>query len=100
MAINNLKKDVFEQLSKGGFICSNSSRSQDQNLFSFIDENFDALEDYFLEINYILTQGIEYYHFTRPEQKAGITRKLEQAFRWIDMVDFFKTYNSSFGSGF
>lgn len=100
MAINNLKKDVFEQLIKGGFICSNSSKPQDQKLYSFIDENFDALEDYFLEINYRLTQGIEYYHFTRPEQKVDITRKLEQVFKWIDIVDFFKTYDASFSSGF
>ncbi len=100
MAINNLKKDVFEQLSKGGFICSNSSKTQDQKLYNFIDENFDDLENYFSEINYILTWGDEYYHFTRPEQKTDITRKLEQAFRWIDMIDFFKTYDSSFSSGF
>lgn len=100
MAIHNLKKDVFEQLSKGAFICSNSSNPQTQKLFSYIEENFDELENYFIEINYILTQGDEYYHFTRNELKVDINRKLELAFRWIDMVDFFKTYDSSFGSGY
>nr|WP_320000324.1 hypothetical protein [uncultured Draconibacterium sp.] len=100
MATYNLKKDVFELLSKGGFICSNSSKPQTQKLYNYIDENFDKLEDYFIEINYFLTQGDEYYHFTRPEQKVDISRKLEQAFRWIDIVDFFKSYDSSFGSGY
>lgn len=100
MATYNLKKDVFEQLSKGGFICSNSSNPQMQKLYNYIDENFEDLESYFIEINYILTQGDEYYHFTRPEQKVDITRKLEQAFKWIDIVDFFKSYDSAFGAGY
>lgn len=100
MAVQNYKKDVFELLSKGAFICSNSAKPQTQKLYNYIDENFDELDAYFIEINYILTQGDEYYHFTRPEQKVDITRKLEQAFRWIDIVDFFKSYDSSFGSGF
>ncbi len=100
MATYNLKKDVFEQLSKGGFICSNSYKPQLQKLYNYIDENFDELYGYFIEINYMLTQGVEYYYFTRVEQKVDITRKLEQAFRWIDIVDFFKSYDSSFGSGY
>ncbi|GAB3667761.1 hypothetical protein GCM10028791_43400 [Echinicola sediminis] len=100
MATNNLKKDVFEHLSKGGFICSNSSKPQIQKLYNYIEENFDDLEEYFIDINFILTQGDEYYHFTRPEQKVDVSRKLEQAFRWIDIIDFFKSYDSSFGSGY
>lgn len=100
MAIHPLKKDVFEQLIKGNFICSNSSKPLMQKLFNYIDENFEELENYFLEINYILTAGDEYYHFTRPEQKADISRKLEQTFRWIDILDFFKSYDPSFGSSY
>ncbi len=88
MATSSYKKDVFEQLSKGAFICSNSSKLEVQKWYNYIDENFDTLYDYFNEINYILSPGDEYYHFTRPEQKVNITRKLEQAFRWIDIVDF------------
>lgn len=100
MSTNHLKKEVFEQLIKGAFICSNSSKQNIQRLYAYIAEEFDELEKYFLEINYILTEGDEYYHFTRPEQKVDIARKLEQAFRWIDMVDFFKSYDASFGSGY
>lgn len=100
MAINNYKKDVFEHLSKGGFICSNSSNQQIQRLYNYIDENFEELERYFVQINYQLNHGDEYYYFSRPESKADITRKLEQAFKWIDIVDFFKSYDASFGSGY
>ncbi|QZE14987.1 hypothetical protein K4L44_03935 [Halosquirtibacter laminarini] len=100
MGINNYKNDVFELLSKGNFICSNSSEPQRQRLYNYIEDHFDALASYFKEINYILTQGVEYFYFTRHEQKADITRKLEQAFRWIDILDLFKTYDPSFGSGY
>lgn len=100
MSTNHLKKEVFEHLIRGTFICSNSSKPQIQRLYTYIDENFDELESYFLEINYILTPGDEYYHFTRPEQKVDVARKLDQAFRWIDMVDFFKSHEASFGSGY
>lgn len=102
MALSNkrITTDIFEYLSKGGFICSNSSDPHVQKLYNYIFEDFDNLESYFSGISYILTEGDEYYHFTRPEQKVDITRKLEQAFRWIDIVDFFKNYDSSFGSGY
>jgi len=88
MATHNYKKDVFEHLAKGAFICSNSSNQQIQKLYDFIEENFEDLESYFGEINFFLLQGDEYYYFSRPEQKVDITRKLEQAYRWIDIVDF------------
>lgn len=97
---NNLKRDVFELLSKGGFICSNSALPHTQKLFPYVEENFEELADYFAEINFTLTAGDEYYHFTRPEAKADLSRKLEQAFRWIDILDFFKSYDASFASGY
>lgn len=100
MATYNYKRDVFECLSRGGFICSNSSKPQEQKLFNYIDDNREELEDYFLQINYLLTPGDEYYYFSRPELKVDLSRKLERAFRWIDILDFFKSYDSSFNSGF
>jgi len=100
MATHNLKQDIFEHLSQGGFICSNSSKPHLQRLYSYIEEHFDELATYFAQINFLLTQGDEYFYFTRQEQRADINRKLEAAFRWIDIVDFFKSYDSSFGSGY
>ncbi len=93
---------IFEILSRGQFICSNSNDESIRKLYSVIEEeqNFDFLYDYFLSINFNLEKGDEYYYFTRVENKIDLERKIEQAFKWIDILDFFKTFDNSFGSGY
>ncbi|HUZ61659.1 MAG TPA: hypothetical protein VMU83_22975 [Hanamia sp.] len=93
---------IFEILSKGQFICSNSSDELIRKLYNTIDEpqNFEFLYDYFLNINFILEKGNEYYYFSRMENKVDLERKIEQAFKWIDILDFLKTYDNSFGAGY
>ena len=94
---------IFEILSKGQFICSNSVDAQKRKLFDVLDDkdNFEQLFDYFKAINFILEKGDEFYYFSRKnESKVDMERKLETAYKWIDMVDFFKSYNSAFGVGF
>ena len=93
---------IFEILSRGQFICSNSNHESIRKLYSAIEEeqNLEFLYDYFLSINFILEKGDEYYYFTRVENKIDLERKIEQAFKWIDILDFFKTFDNSFGSGF
>ena len=93
--------EIFELLSKGQFICSNSKRNS--KLYDIIEDNdnYDYLYDFFLAINFILEKGDEYFYFSRKdESKADLERKIEKAFKWIDIVDFFKTYDNSFASGF
>ncbi len=95
--------EIFELLSKGQFICSNSSDTRISKLYEILDdqENFDPLYDYFNSINFILEKGDEYYYFSRKdESKADLERKLEAACKWIDIVDFFKTFDNAFGSGY
>lgn len=95
--------EIFELLSKGQFICSNSSDSHISKLFEIIDdeENYEILYQYFLSINFILEKGDEFYYFSRKdESKADIERKLEAACKWIDLVDFFKTFDNAFASGY
>lgn len=95
--------DIFELLSRGQFICSNSSDSRISKLCEILDdsENFDALYEYFYSINFILEKGDEYYNFSRKnESKADLERKLETACKWIDIVDFFKTFDNAFASGY
>lgn len=94
--------EIFDMLSKGQFICSNSSDERIRKLYDIIsdDENFEALHDYFSAINFILKEGNEYYYLSRNESKADLERKIETAFRWIDIVDFFKSFDTSFTSGF
>lgn len=94
--------EIFELLSKGQFICSNSTDSHINKLYSYIDEddNFEELYDYFIKINFSLDKGDEYYYFSRTESKVDLDRKLNRAYKWIDFIDFFKTFDNSFGSGF
>lgn len=93
---------IFEILSRGQFISSNSSDETIRKLYSAIEEepNFEFLYDYFLSINFILEKGEEYFYFSRIENKIDLERKIEQAFKWIDILDFFKTFDNSFGSGY
>ena len=48
----------------------------------------------------MLESGNEYYYFSRRENKVDLERKLEIAVRWIDVLDFIKTYDAAFSSGF
>jgi len=95
--------EIFELLSKGQFICSNSSDTRISKLYEILDEpeTFDVLYDYFDSINFVLQRGDEYYYFSRKDMsKADLERKLEAACKWIDIVDFFKTFDNAFGSGY
>ncbi len=95
--------EIFELLSKGQFICSNSSDSRISKLCEILDdnENFEMLYEYFYSINFILEKGDEFYYFSRKdESKADLERKLETACKWIDIVDFFKTFDNAFASGY
>lgn len=95
--------EIFELLSKGQFICSNTSDSRISKLCEILDdsENFETLYEHFYSINFILEKGDEFYYFSRKnESKADLERKLEVACKWIDIVDFFKTFDNSFASGY
>ncbi len=90
---------IFETLGKGGFISSNSSKSDTRELYDIIDTNFETLLDYFDAINFKLERGNEYFYFSRNETKVEVERKLDSAYKWIDIYDFFKAVNPSFGPG-
>ncbi|AMQ01646.1 hypothetical protein AY601_4825 [Pedobacter cryoconitis] len=92
--------EVFEILSKGQFICSNSGRDLVRKLYNAINNDFDAYYMYFAGINLILEEGDEYYYFVRTDNRADLERKLDIAMKWIDIIDFLKTFDNGFGSGF
>lgn len=100
MQVPKHTSDIFEILSKGQFICSNSCNNHISKLYNIIDEHYDELYDYFKAINLILEKGDEYYMFTRVENKTDLERKIEAAFKWIDILDFFKSFDHSFGAGY
>ncbi len=91
---------IFEKLSKGQFICSNAGNDDERRWYNVIEEFYDDLFEYFAAINFTLEKGNEYFYFTRNEAKADLERKIEAAYRWIDILDFFKTFETTFGTGF
>lgn len=95
--------EIFEILSGGQFICSNSADVRISKLYDIIDDNekYELLYDYFSAIGFLLEKGDEFYYFSRKnESKADLERKLETACKWIDILDFFKTFDNAFVSGY
>lgn len=91
---------IFEKLSRGEFIPVDSVETDIRHLFADIEENYEDYLDYFSEIGFCLERGKEYYYFSRTEGRASIEQKLEAFSKWIDYLDFLKTYNPVFSAGF
>ena len=90
---------IYDYLSKGNFLCSNTSVKELRTLFSVVEDNFERLRDYFSHINFVLEQGNNYFYFSRKEPRATLEQKLQRFFAWIDIMDFFCTYDTAFGPG-
>ena len=69
--------EIFEILSKGGFISSDSTNPNIRQLYTVIEDNQSELYDFFAAINFVLESGNEYYYFSRRENKVDLERKLE-----------------------
>ena len=89
---------LFDYLQKGQFICSNSCDETVRDMYEMIDDNFEALSLYFLQIGYTLERGNEYFYFSRTEPRATLEQKILRAYYWIDVLDLFKTYDETFGA--
>ena len=100
MNLPDKTSDIFERLSKGQFICSNSTDEFVARLYDVVHENENILYDYFLAINFILERGDEYFYFSKKEAKADLEAKILRAEKWIDLIDFLKAYDSSFTNGY
>ena len=93
-------KEIFDILSRGGFICSNSVRQGIKRMYEAIEDDYQTYREYYEGIGFTLESGNGYYHFTRTESRVEIDAKLDRFVRWIDRLDFLKTFNSVFGPGF
>lgn len=92
--------EIFQRLSRGLFISSNTTDREQEELYLVIEANFEELERYFSAIRFHLNKGDEYFYFSRDMNRSSIEDKLERAYRYIDLLDFFKTFHPAFGSGF
>lgn len=90
--------EIFEILSKGRFISSNSLDPEIRRLFGYIEEHLEELHSYFEKINFRLEVGNEYYYFSRIEKSIDLERKIRTMRKWIDWLDFLKSYDHSLGS--
>lgn len=90
---------IFEYLQKGLFVNANSVDENIRKMFITLEEHYDTFYEYFIQINYILEHGNEYYYFSRVEPKASLEQKIMKAYFWIDVIDFFKAYDETFGPG-
>lgn len=93
-------EEIFNILSKGGFISSNSTVPRVKRLYDVIEEDLLDYHEYYKGIGFYLEGGDGYYYFTRKEAKVDLERKLEAVKKWIDYLSFLKTFNSTFGSGY
>ena len=93
-------KEIFEILSKGGFISQNSISQSRAHLYEAIEEDFQEYYDYYEGIGFLLEGGNGYYYFSRTGNKVELTNKVQRLAEWIDRLDFLKTFNTTFGSGF
>ncbi|MBQ1648009.1 MAG: hypothetical protein II047_06065, partial [Bacteroidales bacterium] len=92
-------KEIFELLSRGGFISQDSTRAEVRRLYDYIEENYDEYKAYYQGIGFVLEQGNGYFHFSREESRTDLTRRLTTLGLWIDRLDFVKTFHSGFSTG-
>lgn len=91
--------EIFQRLSRGQFISSNSIDAETRAIYNDIEENQQEYEDYFNQIDFQLSSGDGFYYFSRKEAKVIIENKLQSLFSWIDYLDFMKTYDTAFDAG-
>ena len=93
-------KEIFDILSRGGFISQNSVSQQRAHLYDAIEDDLSEYKEYYQGIGFLLEGGNGYYYFSRAENKVELADKIQRLAAWIDRLDFLKTFNQTFGSGF
>ena len=88
-------EEIFNLLSRGGFISANSVSSAIRRYYDVLEENLAEYFEYYKGIGFYLEAGDGYFLFTRREQKVDLERKLESVLKWIDYLSFLKTYLQS-----
>lgn len=92
-------KEIYDILSRGGFICQDSAKAEIRRLYDYIEENFAQYKEYYSGIGFSLEQGNGYFHFTRDESRTELSLRLARLGAWIDRLDFMKTFHGGFSTG-
>lgn len=100
-SMRNNTRQIYERLSRGEFIAVDSINPSNRHLYEDMEENFDDYVDFFMEIGLLLEHGNGYFYFSRSsESRQTVEQKLESFSKWLDYLDFLKTYNQSFTAGY
>ncbi len=93
---------IYERLSRGEFLSVDSSDLSVKHLYNDIEENLDDYTAYFREIGLRLDSGNGYFYFSRlgETRQQSIEQKLDSFTKWLDYIDFLKTYNQAFSAGY
>ena len=88
-------------MSKGAFLSIDSTDQEVKHLYDDVEENFTDYEAFFLELGFRLEAGQGYFYFSRTQEgKQTIEQKLQSFAQWVDILDFLKTYDITFSTGF
>lgn len=100
-SMRNNTQRIYERLSRGEFLSVDSTDNSIRHLYEDIEENLEDYTDYFKEIGLQLEMGNGYFYFSRLEEgKHTIGQKLESFSKWLDYLDFLKSYNQLFTAGY
>lgn len=94
---------IFEVLSKGNFLNDGAGDSETRTLYSITERYFTELRDLYAQVGFYLESGEGYFYFSYPHQNVSDSqneKKIESLYKWIDVLDFFKAHDSSFGPGY
>lgn len=98
--LNNTQK-IYERLIRGGFLAVDSSKTDIKHLYQDVEENYEEYVEFFRHIGFRLESGNGYFYFsTINESKADIERRLSAFCKWIDYLDFLKTFDPTFSVGY
>ncbi len=95
--------EIFDYLTKGNFLSEDTNDTVLKALYKTVENNFEVLFDYFQRINFYL-EGKEtgYFYFSKREKEPNqtIENKIKTAYKWIDILDFLKTFGKSRNENF
>jgi len=90
---------IFEWLSKGQFLNSQTANEEQERYFWMLDEYFEAYHSYFRQIGFELERGKNFFYLSRKETKSNLEDKLQKLSRYIDILDFLLDVDPLFGVG-
>ncbi|MBE6257359.1 MAG: DUF4194 domain-containing protein [Prevotella sp.] len=94
-----LKKEIWDRLSKGKFICANSQEYMQRQLYNSLLENEDEYRSFFAEIGYTLDHGRDYYQFCRDVSADNIDNSLNGIKKYLVLCNILKAWREDFFVG-